>query len=416
VTARLAAVGAAWTISVLVAGCASYRPRPPAPGGFMARAETKEDGPVRVSAAVPTAAESQEIFGVPLADKGIQPVWLLIQNRDQVRYFFLPIHMDENYFSPREAAWKSHFRFSSGANREMDDYFGEQGMPRWIEPGETASGFVFTNLDEGAKDVNVALLGNHRIREFGFFLLVPGIRADYQKVDWNALYSPDDIVAYDEEGLRAALERLPCCTTDKKGRKSGDPLNLVIIGDGMPTFHTFVRRGWDVTEDMNLGSIWKTVKSFLSGKRYRYSPVSPLYLFGRKHDIAFQKARETVNERNHLRLWVAPMRFRGKNVFVGQISRDIGVRFTTKTWNLTTHKIDPDVDEARVYVMEDLLKAERVSDLGFVAGVGAAPPAEPRRNLTGDPYFTDGFRGVVAVSEDPILPSQFRVLPWEQRE
>ena len=28
------------------------------------------------------------------------------------------------------------------------------------------------------------------------------------------------------------------------------------------------------------------------------------------------------------------------------MSRDIGVRFTWRTWNLTTHRIDPDVDEA----------------------------------------------------------------------
>jgi hypothetical protein len=34
------------------------------------------------------------------------------------------------------------------------------------------------------------------------------------------------------------------------------------------------------------------------------------------------------------------------------------VRFTWRTWNLTTHRIDPDVDEARDYVMEDLSKRD----------------------------------------------------------
>jgi hypothetical protein len=47
-------------------------------------------------------------------------------------------------------------------------------------------------------------------------------------------------------------------------------------------------------------------------------------------------------------------------VWVGQVSRDIGVRFTLRTWNLTTHRIDPEVDEARDYVIEDLLEAERL--------------------------------------------------------
>ena len=34
-----------------------------------------------------------------------------------------------------------------------------------------------------------------------------------------------------------------------------------------------------------------------------------------------------------------------KPVWIGQISRDIGVRFTFKTWPPVTHKIDPDFDE-----------------------------------------------------------------------
>jgi hypothetical protein len=90
---------------------------------------------------------------------------------------------------------------------------------------------------------------------------------------------------------------------------------------------------------------------------------------------------------------------------VGQVSRDIGVRYTLKTWNLTTHKIDPDVDEAREYVMGDLMEAGRVSRIGYVEGVGAIDPLTPRRNLTGDPYFTDGMRAVVMLSENQTNPT-----------
>lgn len=92
----------------------------------------------------------------------------------------------------------------------------------------------------------------------------------------------------------------------------------------------------------------------------------------------------------HLRLWLTTLHFAGKPVWIGQISRDIGVRFTYKTWNLTTHRIDPDVDESRDYVVEDLMEAERIDAVGYVDGVGECGRAAPRRNLTGDPYFTDG--------------------------
>jgi hypothetical protein len=81
------------------------------------------------------------------------------------------------------------------------------------------------------------------------------------------------------------------------------------------------------------------------------------------------------------------------------VSRDIGVRFTPKTWNLTTHRIDPNVDDARDYVLDDLMESGRVARVGYVAGVGTAERMAPRRNLTGDPYFTDGLR-VVAVFAD----------------
>jgi len=80
------------------------------------------------------------------------------------------------------------------------------------------------------------------------------------------------------------------------------------------------------------------------------------------------------------------------------VSRDIGVRFTTKAWNLTTHRIDPDVDESRDYVIEDLIAAGRVKAAGYVGGVGPCTAGAPRRNLTGDPFFTDGKRAVVLLS------------------
>ncbi len=113
----------------------------------------------------------------------------------------------------------------------------------------------------------------------------------------------------------------------------------------------------------------------------------------------------SLNQRLHLRLWTTKIRFEGQPVWIGQVSRDIGVRFTTKTWNLTTHQIDPNVDEARDYVLDDLLASRRVSRLGFVRGVEAAAASSPRHNLTGDPYFTDGLRAFAVLSRTRTTPS-----------
>jgi hypothetical protein len=114
--------------------------------------------------------------------------------------------------------------------------------------------------------------------------------------------------------------------------------------------------------------------------------------------VALQKARASINERIHLRLWPTELSFRMQPVWIGQVSRDIGVRFTPKTWNLTTHRIDPDVDEACDYVIDNLISARRLAAYGYVSGVEAASEDTPRNNLTGDPYFTDGNRAVMILA------------------
>ena len=139
-----------------------------------------------------------------------------------------------------------------------------------------------------------------------------------------------------------------------------DPVNLVVIGEFETILTAFAPR-MRQSETITLATCWKTAMAFLLGSQYRYSPVSPLYLFGRSRDIALQRIRHSINDRLHLRLWLSPLKFRNFPVWVGQISRDIGVRFTPRTWNLTTHRINPDVDESRDYVIEDLGRGARSS-------------------------------------------------------
>ena len=95
------------------------------------------------------------------------------------------------------------------------------------------------------------------------------------------------------------------------------------------------------------------------------------------------------------------------------MSRDIGVRLTDKTWNLTTHKIGPDVDFDRGYLLQDILMSGFVERYGFIDGVRAATMSTPRANLTGDPYFTDGFLVVLFLSNQTKLLSEVGMLPWE---
>jgi hypothetical protein len=71
------------------------------------------------------------------------------------------------------------------------------------------------------------------------------------------------------------------------------------------------------------------------------------------------------------------------------------------------------VDETRDYLLQNLLYTQGAVKIGFVKGVGRATIDEPRRNLTGDPYFTDGLRAVIQVSSDPIDFDDVIFLNWE---
>jgi hypothetical protein len=305
-----------------------------------------------------------------------------------------------------------------------------------VPAGGEAEGFVFTHLDFGMKVVRVCFHAatspfdlsslprevadpatylpppgaahGQPVVDLTFTIAVPGIAADYLKRDFEAIYPSSQFTDCDLPTLVKRLSSMPPATSNLKATRTGDPVNLVIIGEFATILSAFGAR-WDESETITLRTCWKTARSFLMGSQYRYSPVSPLHLLGRTQDIALQRSRRSINERLHLRLWLTTIRFGGKPVWIGQISRDIGVRFTAKTWNLTTHRIDPDVDESRDYVVEDLMEAERIDAVGYVDGVGACEPTAPRRNLTGDPYFTDGRRAVILLSETRAAP---RFVRW----
>lgn len=380
---------------------------------FRNRAQSLFDQDVRVTAAVPSAEETLAIFGADLYEKEIQPVWVKVENHSDKTQYLIVTNTDPNHFSPIEASYLVHGSLGEADQSRMEYHFRAMNFRNPILPGTAVSGFIYTNLDEGEKIIQVDLLAHESSKSFTFFADVPGIHVDYKMVDLQHLYPPEDRVDLGADELRAALEKLPCCTLDASGENKGDPFNLVVIGDFKEVAAAFARRGWLPVEETYSTAVWRTLKSFVFGSRYRYSPVSPLYFSGRQQDFARQKPRHSIHERNHLRLWFTPLRFEGKPVFIGQVSRDIGVRFTNRVWPPVTHKIDPDIDEARQSVIEDLLTAHTISRIGFVKGVGEASPTRPRENLTGDPYFTDGLRVVILLEPGPILPAHIQFLGWE---
>jgi len=264
------------------------------------------------------------------------------------------------------------------------------------------------------KLLEVGFETDRQMLRFRFVLPVGGSSYAIEKVDFGSIYPPGAVEAVDLATLREKLAQLRCCTTNKAGNTNGDPLNIVVVGRGIDALFAFIERGWRLDEPFDLHSIYRTIRAFLFGNEYLNAPVSPLYVFGRQQDVALQKARNTVSLRNHLRLWLAPFTIDGLQVWVGQISRDIGIKLTTQSWYLTTHIISPEVDQDRFYLVQDLILSGAVSRFGFVRGVGVSSMPDPRVNLTGERYLTDGLRLVLFLNEPRRAFDQIDFLDWER--
>jgi hypothetical protein len=320
--------------------------------------------------------------------------------------------MDPDYYSPYEVSYRFHGLLSAAANRARDAYFLDRQIASILPPHATTAGFVYGVLDAGVKYAHIVIAGKNRLETFDFALPVPGPPFVGTSVKAEKLYPGKTIEDLDLDAVREVFVKQRCCTTGADGTRDGDPLNFVVVEAKRDPIIPFVARGWHLARTLDVSSAIETARAFLFRDAFLTSPVSPLYVFGRPEDVVVQKARSTINERVHARFWLTPYTFEQRRIWIGQVSRDIGVRLTAQTWNLTTHKIGPDVDFDRAYLLQDLLLSGFVERYGYVDGVGAAPPSKPRANLTGDPYYTDGLRAVVFLSNQITPLEAIERLPW----
>ena len=352
------------------------------------RAETQSDGQIQVSAAVPGRDETESIFGLDLYDQGIQPVWLEIGNSGEVQARYAPVSTDRYYFSPLEVAYKNRGGFSNEARVEMEWHFNELAMPRYIDPGESRSGFVFTHADSGAKGFNVDLFSSGESFHFTFLLRVPGFVPDYANVNPASLYTADETVTYQGDELLEALRELPCCSSDEQGEASGEPLNLVLVGVGPELLKALLRSGWVETSAEEAAQ------------------QRPEFLFGRPQDAIFRYQTVDGDSVYEMRFWLAPIMSGQDRVWAGQIRHFYAL-------GLAKRRFDADVDNARNFALQKFLYGQSLQAMAWVSGEEVIPVTSFWERLINRPYFTDGYRAVLWLSGEPSSALDIEVRDWD---
>lgn len=368
-----------------------------------------------VSACILPDDEARERYGVNLAGKGIQAIWLRIVNHTPHELLLLTADLDPDYYTANEAAYRFRKTLTSGGLANIQQRFRDLSIRARLEPGRTYEGHVLIPRAEGGRFVDVTLGRPGKVLRFGFSLRTPDGHYDYEKTDPSQIYEGKILPDLTFAQLRTELEKLPSTATNARGTGAADPLNLVLIGDDTSHLMTTLSEcGWSFSHSLDWTTFRREISAAIRRKPYLTAPLSSLYLFGRPQDLAFQRSRQNLSQRNHLRLWLAPYTVDRRPVWVGHISRDIGIKITRRSPTLTTHVIDPSVDEARQFVLESLLTRQRVEQFGFVRASEPAPVGTPRFNLCKDPYITDGLRLVAVLSSQPILVENVKDLGWLQ--
>ena len=194
-----------------------------------------------------------------------------------------------------------------------------------------------------------------------------------------------------------ALESAPKTTRTTQGIP-GDPLNVGLIGTEQELVRALLGSGWDAADPVTLKSSIGIARSVLRDRPYVDAPVSSLFLFGRKQDLAFEKpVGENASHRHHVRFWKSTEYGRGGlPLWIGAVTYDRSVGLSHRTGQIT-HHIGADIDAERDGLFADLRKEGWLKEEFQVTGVGATLLG---RNGGGDRYFTDGELTIGMLAKD----------------
>jgi hypothetical protein len=194
-----------------------------------------------------------------------------------------------------------------------------------------------------------------------------------------------------------ALDDVPG-TTETAAGIPGDPINVALVGTRDEVGSALQSAGWLRADALGLRSDLKIAADTVLNRPYDEAPVSSLFLYGRKEDLAFEKpVCDNPKQRNHVRFWQSPNQDPdGRPFWMGSATYDERVGLSHTTGEIT-HHISADIDVERDRLMRDLEQTGRLSETYTVDDFHKVREG---RNGGGDPWHTDGRLRVGVISAD----------------
>ena len=183
------------------------------------------------------------------------------------------------------------------------------------------------------------------------------------------------------------LDDNPRITKTGDGRP-GDPLNVALIGTKEQVDAIMAAAKWVPAAAQGIRSDIKIAEGTVLKRADANAPVSNLFLFGRKEDLAFeQPVGGNPRQRNHVRFWKTEKESGdGRPIWIGSASYDERVEFSDTTIQIT-HRISPDLDKERDHLLADLKQTGDLAEKYTIPGFHTELKG---RNGGGDPWYTDG--------------------------
>ncbi len=190
-----------------------------------------------------------------------------------------------------------------------------------------------------------------------------------------------------ESGHHPALDTAPKVTTNADGIP-GDPINVGLVGSRPELVDAMLAAGWRPADPITFRTSLEIAESVVLDRPDPDAPVSNLYLFGRKQDLAFERdVGSSADRRHHVRWWQSDQPdAEGRPLWLGDATFDADSGLSRLTGQIT-HHIAPDIDAERDALIAGLAQAGQLARQYDWPGVG---PTRDGRNAEGDRYETDG--------------------------